>query len=214
MANFQDQFLSKITSDLKDKYSCHSFILYGSRARGEANEKSDWDLLAVRDEGEQFRDARIFEGQYLDIWVYSRKDIVIVDEGLLRLRRGVVLEEKDQIASKLLAQVEALFQKGPNPLPLWERELRATWTLKMLDRAKAQDAEGNFRLHWFLTDSLMNYFQLMNMWYLGPKESLAWLKSNDPETFKIFDLAFSPKASMQDISSLGTLLVKAASSNL
>lgn len=203
-------FLNRIISELKEKYSCHSFILYGSRARGEHNEKSDWDLLAVRDSGEQFRDARVLDGAYLDTWVYSLADIKSVNEGFLRLRNGIVIEERDQIATDLLQKVSEFYKKGPKLLPDWERELIKTWNSKMLDRFNSNDAEGDFRLHWFLTDSLMNYFVLSGMWYLGPKESLAWLKTNRPQDFSTFEKAFKTYAQPSDWQNLLKLLEKIA----
>jgi predicted nucleotidyltransferase len=39
-------------------YGCHTVILYGSRARGDATAESDYDVLGVRDSGEAIRDAR------------------------------------------------------------------------------------------------------------------------------------------------------------
>ena len=54
----ESQILEAITQELCDQHGCHTVILYGSRARGDATEASDYDILGIRDSGVSFRDAR------------------------------------------------------------------------------------------------------------------------------------------------------------
>ena len=54
----------------------------------------------------------------------------------------------------------------------------------MLERATKNDTEGKYRKIWLLNDLLSIYFILRDKWYLGPKESFAYLKINEPKLLK------------------------------
>ena len=54
---------------------------YGSRARGEGTPTSDYDVMGVSDVGEMFRDARCWNGLYLDLFVYPEKKISALAAG-------------------------------------------------------------------------------------------------------------------------------------
>lgn len=58
------------------------------------------------------------------------------------------------------------------------------WCKKMCDRAKRNDAEGLFRLHWVLVDSLEIFCNINKKTYEGPKKSLAFMKDNYPDGYK------------------------------
>lgn len=45
-------FLISITKRFKEGHGCHTVILYGSRARGDFNDSSDWDVIGFREVGQ------------------------------------------------------------------------------------------------------------------------------------------------------------------
>lgn len=194
--------LDTIKRDITDNYKCHTIILYGSRARGEATSTSDYDIIAIREKGDLERDCRLFEGFYLDIFVYSEAAISKPDTSLIRIKDGIVLCQKNNIGNDLLDKVKAIFKAGPPATPNWEKHEISTWVMKMLDRAKQSDIEGNFRRHWLLHDLLECYFKLRDIWYLGPKESFQWLWHNDTPTYTAFDEALRPNADFDVIEKL------------
>jgi hypothetical protein len=200
-----DPLISQIVDELRDKHGCHTVILYGSRARGDARPNSDYDLLGVRDGGETIRDARLWNGVYLDLFIYPEALIFRVDETMLQWLGGVVLIQKGQLGNRLLARLEALFRTGPPPLPEDERQTRRVWAGKMLERAREGDIEAHYRRAWLLTALLEDYFQLRDLWYLGPKRSFLWLKEHDPAAYAAFDLALQPNASLEE---LGVLIAR------
>jgi predicted nucleotidyltransferase len=177
-------------------------ILYGSRARGEATVTSDYDIIAIRENGSFERDCRFFNNFYLDIFVYSDDNIKKPDASLIRMKDGIVLYQKDNIGEDLIKKVKEIFKAGPPVTPLWEKHEINTWVIKMLERAKRDDIEGNFRRHWLLHDLLECYFKLRDSWYLGPKESFRWLKINDSVTYSLFDAALKPMANLDTIEKL------------
>lgn len=182
----QDPRLAKIVYHLKEKYACHTIILYGSRARGDDTPASDYDIIAIRDKGEMERDCRKFEDVFLDIFIYSLEEIKQSSD-FLRIKDGIVICEKDRIGGELLENVRNWYKKGPIPKPAWEKQVIVSWGQKMLERANRGDIEGNFRAHWLIYDLLEAYFQLRDLWYLGPKEAFQWIKENDVATYNLFE---------------------------
>lgn len=196
-----DQLLLKIVDELKKRYDCHTIILYGSRARGDATIVSDYDLMAIRDKGEMERDCRKVEGAYLDAFIYSIEEINHADH-FLRIKDGLVLCQKDKIGDNLLQRVKDLYKKGPTPKSVWEKQLIKIWGQKMLERAKVGDIEGNFRAHWLLYDLLESYFQMRDKWYLGPKEAFQWLKEHDPSCYTLFERTLKESIRLNELSKL------------
>lgn len=186
MNKVQDPRLAKIVDSLKEKFECHTIILYGSRARGDENAASDYDIIAIRDQGTMERDCRKFEGAFLDIFIYSVDEIKEPSD-FLRIKDGVVICEKDRMGTALLEKVRNYYEAGPTPKPDWEKQLIVVWGQKMLERANLGDIEGHFRAHWLMHDLLESYFQLRDLWYLGPKEAFQWLKENDAATYALFE---------------------------
>ena len=56
----------------------------------------------------------------------------------------------------------------------------------MLSRTIREDAEGYYRWHWVLFDSLEIYFDVKGLYYYGPKKALHFLEQTDPESFQIY----------------------------
>ena len=194
-----DFILTKIQQDLTNKHGCHTVILYGSRARGEANVQSDYDIIAIREEGGFARDCRLFEGFYLDIFIYDEESVKNIDASFLRVKDGIVLMQKNNMGDVLLSKVKTLYQAGAPTTPEWEKHEIQAWLHKMLARAKTNDVEGNFRRHWLLNDLLSCYFKLRDQWYLGPKESFKWRKENDLPTYDAFSIALMPDAEIEHV---------------
>lgn len=194
-----DALLEKIQHEIISKYNCHTIILYGSRAHGESTATSDYDIIAIRENGEFERDCRLYNNYYLDIFIYSEDAIKNPDVSFIRMKDGVVLIEKNSIGRNLLNKVIAIYDTGPPKTPEWEKNEISAWAYKMLDRAKQGDIEGNFRRHWLLYDLLECYFKLRDIWYLGPKESFQWLKNNDSRVYAAFDVALSTSGSLNDV---------------
>lgn len=184
------------------KYGCHTIILYGSRARGEPNNTSDYDIIAIREKGDFLRDCKMYDNFYLDAFIYSEEAIKNPDISLVRIKDGVVILQKESIGDILLKEIKNIFDKGSPKTAAWEKHEIITWTQKMLQRAKVNDIEGNFRLHWLLHDLLECYFKMRDNWYLGPKESFRWLKANDPAAHAAFETALKSNACFSDVEKL------------
>jgi uncharacterized protein len=182
--------IEQVTASVMATHTCHTAILYGSRARGDATAESDIDLLLVREEGPAIRDARLVDGSYLDAFVYPESALVTLEPGMLRLLGGVVLRERDGFGTELMRRVRELDERGPTPMPADERQALRVWSQKMLDRFRSRhDVEIEYRRMFLVVRALEDYFGLRNAWYRGEKEAFAWLREHDAPVHALFERA-------------------------
>lgn len=122
-------------------------------------------------------------------------------EDLIHIDDGVILLDKRSICKQLMNNISYLYKE---PIYISENEIsfNKSWLIKMLSRAKKEDAEGNFRYHLLLTQSLEIYFQTIKVRYMGPKKSLEYLKNKDTEAFRFFEKALSIKGNLSDVQNL------------
>lgn len=201
--------LARIREELVRVHQAHTILLYGSRANGTEGPHSDYDIAAFAPVTRTHRDTRLVEGEYLDVFVYPEAALQAPAEEHLKLRESVVLLQRDDAASRFLAGLEALYQRGPEPLAADEMAVRRSWAWKMNARLRRGDAEGNFRRVWLLTALLEDYFHLRGLWFEGPKRALSWLAEHDPPVHAAFDRALSPDAPTAAIEALVAAVVGA-----
>lgn len=194
-------FIDKVKDYLIEKYNCHSIVLHGSYANNTETSESDIDLICFSDECESENDTSIFQGVQLDAWIYSTKMIENSEE-LLHIRDGKVIHDEKGLSYKLLQEINEVFNKGPKKKTDEEKEFLVSWMKKMLRRAGKGDIEGDFRCHWLLVDSLEIYFNLRDLWYLGPKKSLIWLNDNDKITYELYREALNIGSSFTKVEKL------------
>jgi hypothetical protein len=178
---------------IADAHGCHTVVLYGSRARGDAGEDSDVDLLFIREASPPLRDARLVDGVYFDAFVYPLASVAVPDPSLLRILGGRVLREHDGCGTALLGRVHDLFAKGPEPLAADERAARIVWAHKMLDRLQRRvGVDAAYRRMFLLLQALEDYFALRTRWFRGSKEAFAWLNAHDGPTHNLIEVAMRP----------------------
>jgi len=193
------QALAEIVQTLTIDHRCHAVILYGSRARGDFQLASDWDVAGIREGGATatLRVARAFHGAWLDAFVYSEAAFTVIDPELLRLLPARILVDERGFAKTLLERVDLLDQQGPPPLPEGEDEMVRVWYAKMLVRIARGDLESKYRRIELLYQALENYFKLRSA-----KAALPWLARHDPATHAALARAFEAHASLDDLRAL------------
>ena len=182
--------MDEILAYLQTKYDPAAILVYGSFADGTQNENSDFDALVLSPTHREFHDTSFVGGTQLDVFVYplSLFQGAYQPETFLQIHGGIVAMDTEGVGHALLKQVEDYVKALPGKTPE-EQEGELRWCRKMLLRAKRPDAEGAYRWHWLLTDSLEIFCDIAGCPYLGPKKSLRLLEKQFPEAYSCYTRA-------------------------
>ena len=184
--------MEQIIEYIKRKYNPLSIILYGSYANGTNNLNSDFDSLVISYVHEQFHDTSFVNGIQLDVFVYpaSYFDGDYDCNDFVQIFDGKIIVDRDGRGKALQTKVQSYLQNRPQKSKA-EIDANVDWCVKMLARVKRSDAEGMFRWHWVLIDSLEIFCDVMRHPYLGPKKSLKWMEENHPAAFTCYQTALT-----------------------
>jgi predicted nucleotidyltransferase len=191
-----------LLDELRRVHGAHTVILYGSRARGDATAESDVDVACFAEVAATTRDARLWEGLYLDAFIHPTAQASVIEVDALKLLGGRVLLDERGLAGPLLAQLAELDRRGPPPQPETEQRMRRVWAEKMVARIRRGDLEAQYRHHWLLYQLLEDYFSLRDRWYPGPKQAFLRLQESDPQTHAAFARALAPGAPIEALEAL------------
>ena len=176
----------RIISFLTEKYRPDAIITYGSFSDGSANENSDFDALVLANH-EKAHDASVIDGMILDVFIYPTdmfqsaydpKEFVQIWDGKIVLDKNGIA---DRLQKRVLDYMERMPQKTPD-----EIQQEISWCEKMTLRTMLDDAEGYYRWHWLLYDSLEIYCDIKGLHYYGPKKALRRMEKTDEEAFRIY----------------------------
>ena len=182
--------MQDVLSYLAAEYDPIAIIVYGSFADGTSNLFSDFDALLITEGGRAVHDDRFVDCTQLDVFVHPLSDFqgeydVTAFE---RIYGGQILLDRNGVAAGLLEKVRQSVE-GRTHKAREELRLDVGWCEKMLRRAERTDAEGSFRRHWLLVDSLEIYTELRAWPYLGPKKALRQLEKKDKEAYALYEKA-------------------------
>lgn len=183
------EITDKILAYLKDTYQPDAIITYGSFADGSANKNSDFDALVIADK-ERMHDSSVIDGIVLDVFIYPPDTFRqnYDPEEFVQVWDGNILLDTNGVAASLQKQVLDYIAHIPRKTAE-EISQEVSWCEKMLSRTMREDAEGYYRWHWVLFDSLEIYFDVKGLYYYGPKKALRFLEQTDPESFRIYTKA-------------------------
>ena len=182
--------LESIVAYIQQNYTPLSIILYGSYANGTNNLNSDFDALVISYDHESFHDTSIVNGIRLDVFVYpaSYFDGDFDCEDFVQIFDGRIIADNDGRGKALQMKVLSYLQNRPKKSKA-EMDASIDWCVKMLARARRYDAEGMFRWHWVLVDSLEIFCDVLQHPYFGPKKALKWMEENHPDAFACYKKA-------------------------
>ena len=110
--------------------------------------------------------------------------------GFIQILDGKIVIDTDDKGKQLQTNVQSFFYSRPKKTSA-ENQANIDWCTKMLERVKRGDAEGMYRWHWLLMDSLEIFCDVTYHPYLGPKKSLSWMKEQYPVAFACYETALS-----------------------
>lgn len=177
-----------IINYLLETYAPEAVIVYGSYAAGDAGDHSDFDALVITDRaaGRQ-HDGTCVGHTLLDVFLYPPETFCgdYDPEEFLQICDGKILLDREGRAEALMDRVRDYAASRPRKT---EQELRQAlaWCEKMLDRTLREDAEGYYRWHWLLTDSLSIYCDVRGVLYRGPKKTLRYMEETDRSAFELY----------------------------
>lgn len=184
--------LEQIIKYIEQKYNPLSIILYGSYANGTNDPNSDFDALVISCDHGLHHDTSFVNGVQLDVFIYpaSYFDGNYDCNDFIQIIDGKIISDNDGRGKSLHNRILLHLQNKPSKS---NEEIQANidWCVKMFERVKRGDAEGLFRWHWVLTDSLEIFCDIMDHPYLGPKKSLKWMEENHPAAFACYKLALN-----------------------
>lgn len=181
--------MQSILDYLMRTYAPEAILLYGSFANGTNNAHSDFDALVIADAPEG-HDASTVDGTVLDVWVYPPETFSghFAPEDFVQIFDGKIVLDKYGTAEKVQQAVLSYLQQLPTP---GEEENRQNldWCQKMMSRTTRGDAEGYYRWHWLLTESLQIYCDIRHQHYFGPKKAMRWMQTAYPADFDCYQAA-------------------------
>lgn len=180
----------KILAYLMSHYAPHTIILYGSYADGSHNKNSDFDALIITDKQCIGHDDNSVEGVLLDVFIYHSSEFTkaIDFKQFIQIYNGNIVRDTKGYGKKLSEGVVTYINQLPKKT-MAEKQQAIAWCEKMLTRIQRSDAEGYYRWHWLLIDSLEIYYNLRDEYYQGPKKGLLKMKATNPKAYKLYEAA-------------------------
>lgn len=182
--------MTEFINYIKEKYNPTGIIVYGSFADGLTNEHSDFDALVITESGTPFHDGSTVNGTQLDVFVYPEYtfDAVSDPSEFIQIYNGRIVLDKNGTATKLYNLINEYIENIPSKT-IDEILTDIQWCEKMLLRSQRSDAEGMFRWHWLLIDSLEIFFEIIGKRYIGPKKSLKIMRDLYPDAYTLYEKA-------------------------
>lgn len=182
--------MEEILSYIRRTYNPQSILVYGSYANGTNNLNSDFDVLVISRDHPRFHDTSFVHGVQLDCFVYPAAYFEgdFDCEDFVQIFDGKILLDHENVGKNLQDQLRAYLQRRCKKS---REELLSEidWCRKMRARAARGDAEGLFRWHWVLIDSLEIFCDILRHPYLGPKKALRWMEADHPDAFACYQRA-------------------------
>jgi predicted nucleotidyltransferase len=163
---------------LNEKYKPSLIILYGSYYTNTFNFESDIDLILYAPVPEFIHDSSIINEVQLDAWIYPEKE-KIRTEKLIHILPCEIIKDDNNIGRSLILKIEKFRDKTIKEMSDSERIQLNSWIDKMLNRAKENTIEANYRYNWLLHELPELYCQIRNQYYNGPIKTLKRIKDEN-----------------------------------
>ena len=191
-----------ILNHLKNTYRPDALILHGSRARGKARERSDWDFILLYTKPVIIKNGRtLLDNQNIEYSIHTLPVDDIIDEFGGKLQGAKVLYEQDNLGTTLLQQASTHYAEGVH----WSREKIADHGLWFTGRVNGMrdTLDTPLLFHKYLTDL---YSRVFNYWYWIVQQqhsqpiyiAIEEVAEKDPEFFALVSKMIDPQTTPED----------------
>ena len=177
--------MDQILAYLKDAYDPISILVYGSFADGTNDPTSDFDCMLIVPQKDKNHDDTVIGGIQLDCFLFTEEEVQGEDlfPFLTAYNSRIVLD--NGIGADLKRRVHAYVEANATTSEE-EKASLISWMQKTIRRIKKDDDEGNMRAISLLAESLADYYTLRDMFYLGSKKAIGYLKETDAKGYALF----------------------------
>jgi len=172
----------EIVSYLRIKHHPKAIVLHGSRARGDAFDKSDYDLALILENPDRVR-PEYYEGCALDVSGSSPTE-PILKAGQTPIWPCLILfDDEDGLGKRLAQQTEEAFLEGPVPLTKEEVENRRNFSNRLIQRIQGRGEDPLMRFYYlsdFYQRVLRYWCELNQSWTLSAHLVLSLMAKEDP----------------------------------
>ena len=186
--------IPQVLNYLCQTYQPQLIFLYGSFADNSQTTTSDIDILCFAERAEFVHDSTDMNGHLLDAWIYPLAKMDEIAE-FKHIWPCKVLFDTNGVAEKLMAGLREA-RANVSGMTVAEREQHLRWLEKMLKRAYANTAEGNYRYHWLLFEFPESYCRLRGEYFDGPVKTLRRMEHYHPELFLRYETLLSGEKSV------------------
>ncbi len=162
--------MERILQSIRERYAPLCILVYGSWRNGTNTGNSDFDCLIVVREKALSHDMSVVDGVPLDLFLYTQDEIRTAQDisDFVQLYDALIVQDTDEMGAALVQRVRS-YVDGARVTTAEEKAEQRAWLRKMLERTLRGDAEGWYRYHWALVDSLEIYCNQRDQFYFGPK---------------------------------------------
>ena len=184
--------MEKIIRYLEETYHPRALLVYGSFARGDNDEYSDFDCLIIVDAKSRNHDDTVLNGIRLDCFIYTAEETATENPDIFLPVYSAHIVTDDGTGKALQERVRK-YVDSRRKMDVSEKEFIVSWYRKTISRMQKSDDEGNFRAISLFRESLEDYFLLRDLFFFGSKEASLYLKQNDPVGFDLFHEAVTER---------------------
>ncbi len=183
-----------ITRHLDQKWNPEIILLGGSRAAGQENSNSDWDLFLLGNYPACESYPEQYSEQHLDVQVRPLNEI---ENQVLKIYYGpvaalrVLKDRADRLGARIVESTKSAYQVGPEAKSQQSLELDRSEMLRFVAklRSHASDPEACFTTLGFVHRlAIQIWFECQRRWSLPPHKALPIIRKEDPEFAKLLSL--------------------------
>ncbi len=195
---------AQIVKHLVKKYKPLAIFLIGSRARDYARGDSDWDIIILTKNRNEYL-GELFMEQELDIHLKKISDIkndVLRNHWNPYEKVRLTYDHSHGKARKILDTTAKVYARGPKKLSPSEYQARERWDKRKLAKVIRYQLDPMLFFHHLgllFQEISTHWFELKGRWSQDPLHAFEFFKSHDKKFYNLLKAISGPGASSKKI---------------